>query len=107
MKGWQRALGVFVVFNLVAVPLLGRLAWMAMEALNADGARFAAVLVSLAASVAILAGNVVVIRWATLGEMPRLGQMGLWIFTGTQFAVTIAAGFFSLVDFAWVLLGTG
>lgn len=105
--GWRLALALFAAFNLVLVPLGDRLAWLGINALEEDGQRFAAVGLSVAVAAGIMAINVVLIRDAERGGMPRLGQMGLWLITGAQFATTIAAGFFSLLNLITAVLGSG
>lgn len=102
--GWRVALALFAGFNLVVVPIAGRLAWMGIGALETAGERFAAVGLSVAVAAAILAVNVVLIRDAERAGLPRPGQMALWILSGGQFAATIAAGFFSLANLAATLL---
>ncbi|MEM7528649.1 MAG: hypothetical protein AAF416_13355 [Pseudomonadota bacterium] len=103
--GWKTALALFAGFNLIGVPVAGRLAWLGIGALETSGERFAAVGLSVAVAAGILAINVVLIRDATRQAMPRLGQMALWVLAGAQFAVTIAAGFFSLLNFVVAVMG--
>lgn len=102
---WSVALALFVAFNAIAVPIAGRLTGMGMAAMAANGQVFAAVGLSVAVAAGILAINVVLIRDAARAGLPRLGQMAQWIFTGAQFAGTIAAGTFSLVNLAIWLTG--
>lgn len=103
--GWATALALFAGFNLIGVPIAGRLAWLGIGALEASGERFAAVGLSVAVAAGVLAINAVLIRDATRQAMPRLGQMALWIIAGAQFATTIAAGFFSLLNFVVAVIG--
>ncbi|MEO1275411.1 MAG: hypothetical protein AAFV96_08475 [Pseudomonadota bacterium] len=102
---WSVAIGLFVVFNAIAVPIAGRLTSMGMAAMATNGQVFAAVGLSVAVAAGILAINVVLIRDAARARLPRLGQMAQWIFTGAQFASTIAAGTFSLLNLAIWLAG--
>lgn len=88
----------FALFNLIALPLIGRGVWALMLALDAGGLQLVAVLVSLAATVAILGVNVWLTRWATLEALPRRGQMAMWLVTGATFAVTIGFGVFSPIN---------
>ena len=75
-----------------------------MEALEAQGDRFAAVMLSLAVAAAILGANVLLIRWAERAGLPKVGQMVLWGITGLTFALTIGAGFFSPLNLIAALI---
>ncbi|MEM9782744.1 MAG: hypothetical protein AAF899_09730 [Pseudomonadota bacterium] len=99
MTVWQRILGLFVVVNLIAVPLAGRLTGFGMSTLVADGQRTLAVGLSVIATAAILAVNVLIVRAAARADMPRRLEAGLALFTLLQFVVTIGFGIFSLVVF--------
>lgn len=92
---WHRPLMVFALFNLIAVPLAGRATWVAMQALNADGAIAVAVLVSVLAALAILAVNALTTLWAGRTGVPPAGWRALWVVTGVTFALTVGTGFFS------------
>ncbi|MEL6577937.1 MAG: hypothetical protein AAFQ81_18805 [Pseudomonadota bacterium] len=103
---WSVAIGLFVVFNGIAVPIAGRLTWIGITAMATSGQVFAATGLTVAVAAGILAINVVLIRDAARAGLPRLGQMAQWIFTGAQFASTIAAGTFSLLNLAmWLASG--
>ena len=88
----------FALFNLIALPVIGRGIWAVMLSLNADDYRLAGVLVSVVGLVAILGVNAWLTRWATLAGLPRRGQMVMWLVTGLTFATTIGFGVFSPIN---------
>lgn len=101
---WKAPVAWFVLFNLIAVPFIGRVIWFLMLQLNAGEARFAAVALSLAGALGILAANAVLTVRATRAGLPRKGQAALWLVTGGTFAVTIGFGVFSPVELVLALL---
>ncbi|MEM6971864.1 MAG: hypothetical protein AAF577_03585 [Pseudomonadota bacterium] len=103
MGRWRQILGIFVVANLIAVPIAGRLAGQGMTALHGEGQTLLAVLLSVATTAIILVLNVLILRAAARHDMPRRLEAGLAAFTLVQFGVTIGFGIFSLVAFAAVL----
>ncbi|MEO1775134.1 MAG: hypothetical protein AAFS07_09305 [Pseudomonadota bacterium] len=103
-RRWQGRIALFVIANLLVVPLIGRLGWQGMEALNTGGAIFGAVLLSVAVAGGILALNIWLVRRAVLTGLPRLGEMVAYGATGLQFVLTIGTGFFSVVGLIDALL---
>jgi hypothetical protein len=101
---WKAPVAWFVLFNLIAVPFLGRALWMFMLQLNASDARLAAVALSLAGAVGILAVNVILTARAARAGLPREGRMALWLVTGATFAITVGFGVFSPLELALALL---
>ncbi|MEM6487377.1 MAG: hypothetical protein AAF677_03760 [Pseudomonadota bacterium] len=93
-------IALFAIVNLVAAPIAGRLGWSAMQALEASGARFGAVLLSVVLAAAILGVNVLFVRGAERAGLGRYGVMTLALIAGAQFAATIGTGTFSLVNLA-------
>lgn len=102
-KAWQRAVTSFVLFNLIAVPLIGQMAWLTMEGLR-DGAIAMAVLVSVLVALAILGVNVVFSWKARRAAAPSGAQMTLWAITALTFVLTIGTGFFSPLMLVWALV---
>lgn len=101
---WKAPVAWFALFNLLAVPFIGRAIWMVMLRLNAAEAQLAAVALSLAGALGILAANAILTAQATRAGLPRRGQMAMWLITGGTFAVTIGFGVFSPIDLALGLL---
>jgi len=101
---WKAPVAWFVLFNLIAVPFIGRALWMFMLHLAAADARLVAVALSLVGAVGILAANVLLTARATRAGLPRKGQMALWLVTGGTFAVTVGFGVFSPIELALALL---
>jgi len=104
MECWKAPVTWFALFNLLAAPAIGRLVWLVMAGLNADGARFAAVGMSLVGALGILGVNVWLTWWASRAGLPRRGQMALWLITGGTFAITVGFGVFSPVTLVIALL---
>lgn len=96
---WFRAVSAFAAFNMIAVPIAGHLAWDGMLRLNAASGPFAGVMLSLVAAGAILAANVLLIRWAVRAGLPKLGELVLWIVAGLTFVMPIGTGRFSPLNF--------
>ncbi len=96
----------FALFNLIALPLIGRGIWAVMLALNADEMRLAGVLVSVLGLVAILGLNAWLTHWATRAGLPRRGQLVMWLVTGATFAVTIGFGVFSPISLVIMVIGS-
>ncbi len=94
----------FALFNLIAAPLIGRGVWALMLTLNAEQLRLAAVMVSLAGALGILAVNAWLTHRATRAGLPRGGQMAMWLITGGTFALTIGAGVFSPINLILALM---
>lgn len=101
---WHPPVIWFVLFNLLAAPLIGRAIWRMMQALNADSALAAAVGLSLVGAVGILAVNGYLTWQATRAGLPRQGQMAMWLITGGTFVVTIGFGVFSPINLAIALV---
>lgn len=95
---------LFVVFNLVAVPIIGRLAWAAMGGLHAGGSAGAAVVLSMSTAGGILAVNILLAR-ATARHAKPLARRVLIGATAVTFALTIGTGFFSPVNLLLALFG--
>lgn len=104
---WIKPLSLFAAFVLIVTPLIGRLAWVAMEGLNEDGNLVSAVALSLAVTLAILAGNVLLLRPAVAAGLPMPGPPILWAVTVLTFGLTIGTGFFSPVNLVVALLASG
>ncbi len=102
-KAWQAHLTVFVLFNLVGVPLIGQLAWLTMEGLR-DGAIALAVIVSVLTAAGILAANVLFTLRVGRAGAPQGVLLALWAVTGLTFALTVGTGFFSPVMLVWALV---
>lgn len=94
-KSWRPAVTWFAVFNLVGVPLAGRLAWVVMSSLNANSAIVLAVAVSVLVAIGILGANIALTRWAVREDVPQTGARVMWLVTGLTFVLTIGTGFFS------------
>ncbi|MEM7178177.1 MAG: hypothetical protein AAF503_10765 [Pseudomonadota bacterium] len=95
---WFRPLSLFVIFNLVAVPVAGRLAWDAMLRVTQSHGTLAGAGLSLVVTAAILAINVLIFRRAKAAGMPKAGQMVLFLIIGLTFATPIGTGKFSPVN---------
>jgi hypothetical protein len=96
-------LSAFALFNLVGVPVIGRLVWLGMGALHGAGSVFGAVLLSVAAAVAILAVNVILTRKAAMVGLPKKGVIALGLITFLTFGLTVGTGFFSPLNLLWAL----
>jgi hypothetical protein len=94
----------FVLFNLIALPLIGRGIWTLMLALNADELRLAGVLVSVLGTLLITLINAWLTQWATWAGLPRRGRMAMWLVTGLTFALTIGLGVFSPINLLIMLV---
>jgi len=103
---WQTPVVYFVLFNLLAAPLIGRGIWLAMQQWNDAGDRMIAAALSLAAAVGILAVNTLITVWATREGLPRRGRTILWLITGGTFILPIGFGSFSPVNLVIALLRT-
>ena len=95
---WQTPVVYFVLFNLLAAPLIGRGAWLLLQGLEAEGSRIAAVTMSVLAPVGILTVNALITFWATREALPRRGRAILWIITAGTFLLPIGFGTFSPVN---------
>ena len=95
----------FVLFNLIALPLIGHGIWTIMLALNADDYRLSGVLVSVIGTLLITLINAWLTQWATRAGLPRRGQMVMWGITGLTFALTIGLGVFSPINFLVMIAG--
>lgn len=104
---WQTPVIWFILFNLIAAPIAGRAAWHYMLRLESADRRSAAVALSLACAVGILAANVSVTRWARREGAPARGLQVMWLVTGGTFLLTIGFGLFSPVDLLIGLLRAG
>lgn len=100
---WQGPVTGFALFNLVAVPLIGRATWIAMEALRAD-AILLAVALSVGAALVILSVNVVLTLRAERAGVPPAGRRLLWAVTALTFLLPIGTGFFSPLSLVHALL---
>ena len=96
----------FALFNLLAVPLVGRGIWALMLSFERGDLRLASVLLSVLGAVAILGVNAWLTRRATLAGLGRAGQMVMWIVTGLTFAVTIGFGTFSPINLVIALIAS-
>lgn len=102
-RAWQAPVTTFALFNLIGVPLIGQIAWLAMEGLR-DGAIGLAVLVSVLTAMGIAGGNLYLTlraRWA--GVPPGIGLV-LWAVTVLTFVLPIGTPFFSPLMLAWALV---
>lgn len=95
---WNTPVVCFALFNVLGAPLIGRTLWLVMQNLNADGGILAAVALSLAGAVGILAVNTYLCIWAGRAGVPRKGLMALWLITGGTFVLTIGFGTFSPIN---------
>jgi hypothetical protein len=95
---WKTPVAWFTLFNLLAAPLIGRAVWYFMIQLNAGEARFAAVVLSLAATIGILAVNAWLTLSAMRGGIPRIGYQVMWVVTGLTFVLTVGFGSFSPIN---------
>ncbi|MEM7505646.1 MAG: hypothetical protein AAF415_02785 [Pseudomonadota bacterium] len=102
---WFRALSLFILVNLIAVPIADHLAWDAMLRLNARHGPLMATGLSLLTAGVILLVNILLIRAAVQAGLPKLGELALWIVTGLTFALTIGTGRFSPLNFLVTLAG--
>lgn len=98
------ATSAFILFNLICVPLVGRLVWLGMGALHGQGTVVGAVLLSIVAAGAILSANVVLTRRAALGGLHRQGVMAMAAVTLLTFGLTVGTGFFSPLNLVWALV---
>lgn len=96
---WFRPLSLFILVNLVAVPIADHLTWDAMLRLNASYGPLVAVLLSLVTAAAILLVNVTLIRTAVRAGLPKLGELALWVVAGLTFVLPISTGRFSPLNF--------
>lgn len=94
-RSWQQPVTAFALFNLIAVPLVGRGVWAAMLWLNAGQAVLVAVLLSVVAAFGILGVNAALTVRAARAGLPQAGRTTLWLVTGVTFALTIGTGMFS------------
>lgn len=101
---WKAPVAWFVLFNLIAVPFLGRALWMFMLRLNAADGQLSAVALSLAGALGILAANAILTALASRAGLPRNGQMAMWLVTGGTFAITVGFGVFSPLELVLALL---
>ena len=97
---WQIPVTWFALFNLVATPFIGRALWYFMQLLNADGLPIAAVVLSLAGVIGILATNSGLTVWAARSGLPKNGQRAMWLITGVTFLLTVGFGTFSPINLA-------
>ena len=104
---WHTPVICFVLFNLLGAPLVGRTIWLIMQGLNAEGGILAAVALSLAGAVGILAVNAYLSVWAGRTGVPRKGLMALWLITGGTFVLTIGFGTFSPINLVIGLVWMG
>lgn len=95
---WFRPLSLFIVFNMVVVPITDRLAWDGMLQLTASHGPLAGVGLSLAAAAAILVANILIYNYARSSGLPGLGQMVLFVLIAVTFALPIGTGRFSPVN---------
>ncbi|MEM9370892.1 MAG: hypothetical protein AAGA26_07020 [Pseudomonadota bacterium] len=95
---WFRPLSLFCLFNLIAVPIIGHIAWDGMLRLNSEAGPIAAVGVSLVVSAGILVGNILLFRAARAADLPRPGQMVLFVLIGLTFVLPIGTGRFSPIN---------
>lgn len=95
--------GAFILFNLIGVPVIGRLVWTGMGALHGAGATFGAVLVSVLAAAGVLAVNLLLTRRAARAGLAKPGVMALAAVTLVTFALTVGTGFFSPLNLIWAL----
>ncbi len=96
----------FTLFNLIAVPLIGRGVWALMLAFAREDFRLVSVLVSVLGAVAILGVNAWLTRRAARAGLGRRGQMVMWLVTGGTFALTIGFGTFSPINLLIALVGS-
>lgn len=101
----QRPIAMFVGFNLIVLPIVGRLAWMAMLSLNTTGDIWLAVAVSLLVTLVALGVNLWLCREASRAGAPRPLVYALWGVTVLTFGVAIGFGAFSPVNLILALLG--
>ncbi len=104
---WQAPVTWFALFNLIAAPFVGRAIWLFMQQLNASDARLAAVALSLAGAVGILAINGYLSMRANREGLPRRGRQAMWLITGGTFVLTIGFGFFSPINMVIALVRAG
>jgi hypothetical protein len=104
---WQTPIIWFALFNLMAAPFIGRTIWHAMQQLNADDMRVAAVVLSLAGAIGILGTNSILTVWAARSGWPKRGQQALWLITGVTFVLTVGFGTFSPINLAIAWLRAG
>ncbi|MHA1529212.1 MAG: hypothetical protein ACTSVG_09330 [Alphaproteobacteria bacterium] len=78
-----------------------------MQQLNAANAQIGAVALSLAGAVGILAINSSLSWWAMRENLPRSGQMAMWLITGGTFVLTIGFGSFSPINLLIALVRAG
>jgi len=95
------------LFNLLGAPFVGRAVWLFMQQLNAGDARIGAVVLSLAGAVGILGVNGYLSWWAGREDLPRRGQMTMWLITGGTFVLTIGFGSFSPINLLIALVRAG
>ena len=95
---WQIPVTWFALFNLVATPFIGRAIWYFMQLLNADRLLIAAVALSLAGAIGILATNSLLTVWAARSGLPKNGQRAMWLVTGVTFLLTVGFGTFSPIN---------
>lgn len=100
---WHRPVTLFVLFNLIAAPVIGRLTWMAMLRL-AEDLRLWSIVISVVVPFTILTVNAWLTVRASRGGVPGKGRAAMWILTGATFALTIGTGFFSPVSLIHALL---
>ena len=103
-RPWQAPVTWFALFNLLAAPFIGRAIWSVMQQLNAEQAIMMAVGMALAGTIGILAVNCGLTYWATRCDLPRKGQMAMWLVTGGTFAGAIGFGVFSPINLILALL---
>ncbi|MEM7239609.1 MAG: hypothetical protein AAF317_05175 [Pseudomonadota bacterium] len=105
MPTWFRPLSLFGLFNLIAVPTIGHLAWDGMLRLNTTYGALAGVALSLAVAAGILAINVLLFRAARAAGLPRPAQMVLFLITALTFVLPIGTGRFSPINLLADLAG--
>jgi hypothetical protein len=104
---WQIPIIWFTLFNLVAAPFIGRAIWFFLQLLNTDTLRIAAVALSLAGAIGILATNSALTIWDARGGLPKNGERVMWLVTGVTFLLTIGYGTFSPINLAIAWLRAG
>jgi hypothetical protein len=101
----QRHVAMFAGFNLIVLPIMGRLAWMAMLSLNTTGDIWLAVALSLVVTLVALGVNLWLCREASRAGAPRPLVYLFWGVTVLTFGVAIGFGAFSPVNLVMAVLG--
>ena len=104
---WKVPVTWFALFNLLVVPVGGRVLWYLMLSWNTADLRLMSVALSILGAAAILGVNTTLTLWARRVGLARGGLTAMWLITGATFLITIGFGVFSPINLILGLLRYG